>query len=69
MQAVADAGREFFVIVRDEEQGFVRTADEGLDDVADLAAVRGIQSVHRFVQDEQFRILHEGAGIIALIAE
>ena len=40
----------------------MRAADEGFDDPQGQAPVLRIESVHRFIQDEQFRILDEGAG-------
>ena len=59
---MVDAGRKLRIVMGDVEQSLVRTADERLDDVKDPAAMGRIESVHGFIQDQQFRILDEGAG-------
>ena len=58
---VVDAGGAFFFVVADEDERLVGTLTEGLDDVFHQAAVHIVESVERFVENQQFGVLHEGA--------
>ena len=58
---MVDAGWELRIEMGDVEQSLVRTADKSLDDMQDTAAMDRIETVHRFVQDQQFRILDKGS--------
>ena len=59
--AVVDAGRELFLIVSNHDHRLVFSLAECLDDILYQAAVSVVKTMKRLVEDEELRILHEGA--------
>ena len=57
--AVVDAGGEFLLVVGHHDDGFVASATECLDDIFDKTAVAVVETMERFVEDEQLGILDE----------
>ena len=59
---VVDDGGELFLVVGDEDESFVRTLTEGLDDLIDQSAVMVIETVKGLVENQQVGILDKGSG-------
>ena len=57
-----DAAGQFVFVVRDVDQGLGRTFAEGLDDGTCTLLVVAVESVQRFVENQQVGVLDEGAG-------
>ena len=57
--AVVDARWQFSFIMRYHNHGFVLAATEGFDDVFYKTAVAVVESVERFIENQQFRILEQ----------
>lgn len=58
---MVDARWQFFLIMRYHNHGFVLAATEGFDDVFYKTAVAVVESVERFIENQQFRILDKGS--------
>ena len=58
---MVDARWQFFLIMRYHDHGFVLAATEGFDDVFYKTAVAVVESVERFIENQQFRILDKGS--------
>ena len=56
---MGNARGQFLLVVRDHNEGFVRTQAELLDYLANEAAISVVETVQRFVEDEQFGVFHE----------
>ena len=68
--AVVDAGGEFLLVVGHHDDGLVATATECLDDIFDKTAVAVVETMERFIEDEQLGILdecpcHENQALLA----
>ena len=60
-QVVIDAGGEFLLVVRHHDEGFMRPLAECLDDLLYPCSIGDVEAVQWFVEDEELRVLHEGA--------
>ncbi len=61
-EAVSDALRRIFGMVRDEQQLGGALADQHVDEAAHQLAIERIQPLQRLVEDQQCRVFHQRAG-------
>ena len=61
-EAVSDALRRVFGMVRDEQQLGGATADQHVDEATHQLAIERIQPLQRLVEDQQRRVFHQRAG-------
>ena len=61
VQAVADRSGKFILIMGYHNHCFIPAGAESLYDLLYSAAIVGIQSMQRFVKNQQFGIFHESA--------
>ena len=59
---MVDASRESFLVVGDEDEGFVGALGKGLNDLFYELAVGGVETMKGFVENQQLGVFHEGAG-------
>ena len=60
--AMVDACRKFFLVVRNHDHGLIVSLAKSLDDVLYQTAIVIIKTMQRFVEDKKFRIFHEGTS-------
>ncbi len=59
--AVGYYRRQFLFVVGDHDESLVAPLAEGFDNVLHQLAVCKVESVERFVENQQFGVFHEGA--------
>ena len=62
LEMVIHAGGKLMRIVGDIDQGLTRTLTESLNNSGSLLLVAHIQTVQRFVENDQVGIFHESTG-------
>ena len=60
--AMVDACRKFFLVMRNHDHGLIVSLAKSLEDVLNQTAIVIIKTVQRFVEDKKFRIFNEGTS-------
>ena len=59
-QSVVNAGGQFFIVVRNHDERAVRASHIGVNDASGAVGQFVVESVERFVEDEEGRLFDEG---------